>query len=76
MIQRRYYVRREECWGGTYLYFVADRDRHRHDVAYQASCLRKSYRTEAGAQAMCTKANADWERFLRSAGEKRKMTTG
>lgn len=59
---KRYYVRREECWGGTYVWVV--RDRERLTVPYRARCCGRAYRTERSAEAMCERANEDWEKFL------------
>jgi hypothetical protein len=56
----RYYVGREECWGGTYLYFVRDRER---TWPYQASVVGKRYKTERGAKSACIRANADFDRL-------------
>lgn len=57
----RYYVRREECWGGTYVYSVADRER---SFGYQAAVIGKRFDTELKAQRRCDRANFDWQRFL------------
>lgn len=56
--EQKYYVRREECWGGTYVWSVADRS-----TRVRAS---KYFKAEAPARAMCARMSADWERYQRA----------
>jgi hypothetical protein len=59
--RKRYFIRREECWGGTYLWVVVDRDR---SGTFRARCVDKRYRSEKTAKTNCERANEDWDRFL------------
>jgi hypothetical protein len=57
----RYYVRREECWGGTFVWSVVDRQwRGTHDAL---RAKRRVFKTEKAAIRRCAKMNQDWERF-------------
>lgn len=53
--ERKFFVRREECWGGTYLWSVVDRE----------SRLRvsKRFQQKAGALRMCARMEASWARY-------------
>jgi hypothetical protein len=50
-----FYVRREECWGGTFVWIVYDRDTRRQ--------AHRPFKTEAPARKLCTRMNADWQRY-------------
>lgn len=50
-----FYVRREECWGGIYVWTIFDR-RTRGQA-------HKPLKSEAAAQRLCTRMNADWQRY-------------
>ena len=69
-MSNRYYVRREECWGGTYLWFVADREKH---LPWQASVIGVGYKTESQAKKYCERANRDFDQLMNhAAGQLRK----
>ena len=57
---RRYYVGRQECWGGTYVWIVRDSERH---APYQAGIVGKVYHTERAAKKACERANVDLRSF-------------
>jgi len=54
--ENRFYVRRE-CWGGTYVFCVVDRETRRAVTSFVGDRRR--------AQRQCDRRN-DWERFLRA----------
>lgn len=53
----RFYVRRMECWGRTWVYVVRDKQT-RADVT-------KATPNERTADRQCARRNADWENFRR-----------
>jgi hypothetical protein len=55
VIEERYYVRREECWGGGHVYVVVDRRSRR--------AASKADRSEAKVRKLCGRMNADWHRY-------------
>lgn len=57
-IPNRYYVRRRECWGGTFVYCVAD-----CETRCEAS---KSFRDSRTAERLKDRMNNDWRRYLRA----------
>lgn len=52
----RYYVRRHECWGGEYLYSVADSETYKS--------VSEKFRDERRAKRLKDRMNNDWLRFL------------
>lgn len=60
----RYFVRREQCWDGTYVWFVADSER---SASWRADCVGRQFKAERTAKNNCERANRDWQRFLHKA---------
>jgi hypothetical protein len=50
-----FYVRREECWDGTFVWYVASRKDRARKSAF--------YKTEREAKKRCDQMNADFERY-------------
>lgn len=59
---KRFYVRRIECWGRTWVYTVRDKQTW--------TDVTKATANERTADRQCAKRNADWETFLRRRGSK------
>lgn len=55
-VPNRYYVRRHECWGGTYAYSVADAETRKQ--------VSKTFRDERSAIRLKDRMNNDWRRYL------------
>lgn len=51
----RYYVRWEECWGGSRVWIVFERGTRKQ--------VSKPFKTEAPARRHCDRMNADRERY-------------
>lgn len=54
----RYYIRRHECWGGTYHYSVADAETRRQ--------VSETFRDERRAKRLMDRMNNDYRRYLRA----------
>lgn len=52
----KFYVRREECWGGTYVWMVVDRESRK-------VVSRTALKTEKAAIALRDRMEADWARY-------------
>lgn len=57
-MSNRYYVRRHECWGGTYLWSVADAETRKQ--------VSKTFRERRSAQRLADRMNADRRRLSRA----------
>jgi hypothetical protein len=57
-MKNKFYIRRHECWGGTYVYSVADADTRK-----QAS---KTFRDERSARRLMDRMNNDWRRYVQA----------
>lgn len=57
---RRYWVRREECWGGTYVYFVAT------EIGYKTRNVSKPFQNERDAKKLCERMTSDREKYDRA----------
>ena len=51
----KFYVKREECWGGTYVWFVMDRETRKYATS--------QYHSERAALSRRDKMEADYERY-------------
>jgi hypothetical protein len=51
----KFFVRREGCWGGTFLWFVADCGTRRN--------VSKPQRSEKAAHNLRQRMEADWKRY-------------
>jgi hypothetical protein len=59
MRERKYWVRREECWGGMWVYFVAQQD----PKTYRGVNVKGPFSAERTAERMRDKMEADWNRY-------------
>jgi hypothetical protein len=57
MRERKFWVRREECWGGMWVYFVAT------EKNYRTVNVKGPFSAERTAQRMRDKMEADWNRY-------------
>ena len=55
MREPRYYVRRIECWGGTFVFAVADRETRRQ--------VSKTFNLRKSAESLAERMEADRERY-------------
>ena len=54
MSDGRYFVRREECWGGTHVWAIVDGQRKAKPIVKK---------TPMAARALCDRMNQDWLRY-------------
>lgn len=55
-MMNRYYVRREECWGGVYAYSVADAETRQR--------VSETFRDERRARRLMDRMNNDYRRSI------------
>ena len=61
MRERKYWVRREECWGGMWKFYVASEKNRRE---------RGPFSSERTAERMRDKMEADWNRYTTAMASK------
>ena len=59
---RRYYIRRLPCWGGTFHYVVWDSETRK--------AASRAMVSERSAKALCGRLNADWIRYLKASASR------
>ena len=59
----KYYVRRDEWWGGRWVWFVYDRKTRK-------IASSKKFESERSAVALCKRMNEDWVRYEQAMWEK------
>lgn len=57
MLNDRFFVWREECWGGTHVYQIFER---RPDGRFRVG---KPFNSRTSADGHCAQMNADWEQY-------------
>lgn len=53
--QTKFCVRREECWGGTHVWYVVDRESHQ--------IMSASFKTEQQALTRAKRMEVDWGKY-------------